>query len=206
MSRSRTNNCFDCYVNTFGLCHVRNKTHDMVTRIEMYIALLQFRNYFIIRFWSYYLTWDLLQGKIVLQDDVNKSMPFGRHMWILDMQPDGTFTMVSSVNNKWLLSNKDNTLVCSHASSDDSQLWRREGNFIKSEKTQGYLGYDSNQTFPVGVMSNKSVSRPDHEYATLKGHPSLAISCNAIGGKQHKYECATNKVVSYFSKYISAPL
>ena len=74
---------------------------------------------------------------MVLQD--SKSIPFERNLWILDMQPDGTFSMTSCIKNNKFLSNKCNTLACGHFSSDDCQLWRQEGNFIKSEKSHGYL-------------------------------------------------------------------
>lgn len=106
----------------------------------MSFALLQFRNCFIIRFQSHCLTWDESTEELVLKGNVNKSMPFDRDLWLLDMQPNGTFTIKSCSNNEKSLSNNDNTLVCGDFSWDDCQLWRRESKFIKSEKTHGYLG------------------------------------------------------------------
>ena len=151
---------------------------------------LQFRNCFMIRFKFHYLTYDILEGNVVLCDSINKSMPSGRHLWILDIQHDGIFTMASSVANKMLLANKHKTLKCCHAGSDDYQLWRREGNFIKSVNPSGYLG---NPKSLVSCMSNCGVSGPNHECTTLQGHSSLVIM-----GCKHKrqLECESTKVVS----------
>ena len=138
-----------------------------------------------IRFKPHYLTWDILEGNVVLCDSINKSMPSGRHLWILDIQQDGIFTMASSINNKMLLANKHNTLKCCHAGSDDYQLWRREGNFIKSIS---YLGKPKSL---VSCMSNCGVSGPNHECGTtLKGHLSLVIM------DKRQLECESTKVVS----------
>ena len=147
-----------------------------------------------IRFKFHYLTWDILEGNVVLCDSINKSMPSGRHLWILDIQQDGIFTMASSINNKMLLANKYNTLKCCHSTSDDYELWRREGNFIKSVNHSGYLG---NPKSLVSCMSNCGVSGPNHECGTtLKGHSSLVI----MGCKQdidkRQLKCESTKVVS----------
>ena len=122
---------------------------------------------------------------------------------MLDMQPNGTFTMNSCSNNEKSLSNNDNTLVCGDFSWDDCQQWRRENKFIKSEKTHGYLGiyipendeYVDRQVHPVDSLGSDGVSRPE-QCVTVKGHPSLVISCKATGDKQQlKCECAITKVV-----------
>ena len=129
------------------------------------------------------------------------------------MQLHGTFTLTLFSNNKQLLSNKDSTLVCGHFSSDDSQLWRREGNSIKSEKADGYLGitYPAIEEYvnvpvppPINSTGDGCVSRPEHTNGTtVQGHPTLTISSKAdVDKKQVKSECATTKVVRvYNSKY-----
>ena len=146
-----------------------------------------------IRFKFHYLTWDILEGNVVLCDSINKSMPSGRHLWILDIQQDGIFTMASSINNKMLLANKHNSLKCCHASSDDCQLWRREGNFYKSVNPSGYLG---NPKSLVSCMSNCGVSSPNHECTALKGHSSLLIMDCKQDIDKRQLECESTKVVS----------
>eukprot|EP00731_Ephydatia_muelleri_P010383 Em0005g969a len=161
------------------------------------------QNCCMIGFQSYYLTWDLLTENVVLSNTVNKSMPFDRHLWMLDMQLDGTFTMASCANDKKFLSNKGNTLVCCNLTSDDCHLWRQEGNVIKSESTHGHLIICSPATDEFVVIDNPEpliddFSRPEHEYATVEGHPTLAVSCRGTGDKQQlMHECATIKV-EYF--------
>ena len=119
---------------------------------------------------------------------------------MLDMQPNGTFTMTSCSNNEKSLSNNKNALVCGDFSWDACQLWRRENKFIKSEKTHGYLDiyipeYVDIQVHPVDSLGNDGVSRPE-QCVTVKGHPSLVISCKATGDKQQpKCECAITKAV-----------
>ena len=154
---------------------------------------LQFRNCFMIRFKFHYLTYDILEGNVVLCDSINKSMPSGRHLWILDFQQDGIFTMASSINNKMLLTNKHKTLKCCHANSDDYELWRREGNFIKSVNPSGYLDIPKSL---VSCMSNCGVSSPNHECTTLKGHSSLVIMDCKQDIDKRQLECESTKVVS----------
>ena len=154
---------------------------------------LQFRNCFMIRFKFHYLTYDILEGNVVLCDSINKSMPSGRHLWILDIQQDGIFTMASSINNKMLLTNKHKTLKCCHANSDDYELWRREGNFIKSVNPSGYLDIPKSL---VSCMSNCGVSSPNHECTTLKGHSSLVIMDCKQDIDKRQLECESTKVVS----------
>lgn len=175
------------------------------------ITFLQFRNCFMIRFQSYYLTWDLLTEKMVLSDAPNPSKPFDRQLWTLDMQPDGTFTLASCANNKKFLSNKDNNIVCCDFTYDGCQLWRQEGNFIKSESTHGgYLGTcssvgDDNPAPPIAGANNEGVAKPEHDSATEKGPPSLVISCMATGNGDNKQlirECVTTKVVSIFLNHL----
>ena len=140
-------------------------------------------------------------------------MPFDRHIWILNMQLNGTFTLALFSNNKQLLSNTDNTLVCNIDNGGDFQLWRREGRSIKSEKADGYLGitYPAFEEYvnvpvppPINSTGDGCVSRPEHtNETTVLGHPTLTISSKAdVDKKQVKSECATTKVVRvYNSKY-----
>ena len=157
-----------------------------------------------IKFQSYFLMLDRLKGEMVLHDIAiaNKSMPFDNQLFILDMQQNGSFTMASCIDQKTLLSNKDNKLVCNLISYDDCQLWRRERNFIKSVKTDCYLciKYPANEEFavisasPIDGQGNDGVSRPEQ---SVKSHPSLAFSCKDTDDKQQlKCKCATTKVVS----------
>ena len=146
-----------------------------------------------IRFQSHCLTWDILEGNVVLCDSINKSMPSGRHLWILDIQQDGIFTMASSFANKKLLSNKHNSLKCCRASSDDYQLWMREGNFYKSVNPSGYLGIPKSL---VSCMSNCGVSSPNHECTALKGHSSLVIMDCKQDIDKRQLEGEFTKVVS----------
>ena len=143
-----------------------------------------------IRFKSHYLTWDILDGNVVLCDSINKSMPSGGTCgyWTFSRM-----TMASSITNQMLLTNKCNTLKCCRASSDDYQLWRREGNFIQSVNPSGYLG---NPKSLVSCMSNCSVSSPNHECTTLKGHSSLVIMDCKQDIDKRQLICESTKVVS----------
>ena len=102
-------------------------------------------------------------------------MPLEKHLWMLDMQPDGTFKVISCVNKLELQCDKDNGLLLSSSNSDGYKLWRREGNYIISEKSHGYIGID------------------DHDDTLLSIHSKVTGDV-----WRWKHTCAIQNVVSYF--------
>ena len=108
-------------------------------------------------------------------------MVLEKHLWLLDVQPDGTFKMVSSLNRKVLIWSKNSFMHSNTSISDGCQLWRREGNFIKSSDNSGYIGID------------------DHN------DMQLSIHCKSTDENwRPKHECAITKVVSYYDSLICA--
>ena len=114
----------------------------------------------------------------MLSDIEDKSQPKERHLWLLDTQPDGTFTMVSGANKMVLQFDTENRLFLGTSNSDSNQFWRREGNFIVSDRSHGYLGVDDNDD----------------------RLPS--IHCDASDEKhKYKHQCEFRKLVSCFAYY-----
>ena len=78
----------------------------------------------------------------MLKDIDDKSRPNDGHLWILDTQPDGTFKMESGGVNRMMLQCERNRVSLGTSKSDSYPFWRREGNFIVSDRSHSYLGVD----------------------------------------------------------------
>ena len=114
----------------------------------------------------------------------DKSQPKDRHLWLLDTQPDGTFRMVSVANKMALLCDKEKRLFLDTSKSDSNQFWRREGNFIVSDKSHGYLGVDDD------------------------GDDRLPSICFVASDEKRKYkhQCEIKKVVSCLLTVVHVPM
>ena len=151
----------------------------MISTLLLYaiksVYLSQAQSFFLIKFWTSYLGCDCDKKEVKLDYITVKSLVPENLLWQLHTQPDGTFTM-ETYNQILLQCDKENKLVFI---SDGYKFWRREGNFIVSERSHDYLGADHHGDICVSLHSNHCDGTDD--------------------AQKYKCECAVEKVVRYFT-------
>ena len=129
-----------------------------------------------------YLTYDPIMKTVMLRDielkehlplDA-KSKPKERYLWLLDTQPDGIFKMVSGAYKMVLQCDKDNRLFLDTSKSDSNQFWRKEGNFIVSDRSHGYLGVDDGDNKLLSVHCDAS---DENAKSKLQCEIKKVVSC-----------------------------